>query len=224
MIVQTTQGANDSNLRETGHWQRNSGTAAKAEQRSHVRGRLGLPPSFPGFSRSASRKGQQRRHVAGVCSLQGGDVIASDRGGVGEVAICQAAAPPTEARLAQAFDEQVGHHPGLASVAIGKGVDGHEAMMEADGDFIGRKGGMVDLVAHVVEQFFELNTDVEPIDTDVLVGLAKLAGPLPGFAEHLAMELAQKAFAENFLALFARPLVALADVELFPLVEFCLRR
>jgi hypothetical protein len=29
--VQTIQGANDSNLRETGHWQRKSGTAAQAE-------------------------------------------------------------------------------------------------------------------------------------------------------------------------------------------------
>ena len=111
----------------------------------------------------------------------------------------------------------------MTAVAVGKGVDGDEAVVEADGDFIGWKGGVVDLVAHVVEQFFELNADVQPIDTDVLVGLAKLAGPLPGFAEHLAMELAQEGFAEDVLALFARPLVAFADVELFPLVEFGLR-
>lgn len=111
----------------------------------------------------------------------------------------------------------------MAPVAVGKGVDGDEAVVEADGDFIGWKSGVVDLVAYVVEQFLEFNADVQPIDADILVGLAKLAGPLPGFAEHLAVELAQEGFAEDVLALFARPLVAFADVELFPLVEFGLR-
>ena len=54
---------------------------------------------------------------------------------------------------------------------------------------------------HVVEQFFKFCTDVEPIDANVLVGLAEVTGPLPGFAEHLLVQLTQEGLIEDFLAL-----------------------
>lgn len=95
--------------------------------------------------------------------------------------------------------------------------------MEAKGDFIGWKAAVLDLVAHVVEQLFERNANVEPIDTDVFVGFAEVSGPAPGFTEHLLVQLTQEAFGEDILALLARPFVAVNDVELFPLVEFSLR-
>jgi hypothetical protein len=56
-----------------------------------------------------------------------------------------------------------------------------------------------------------------------LSDLRKLTGPLPGFAEHLLVQLTQEALIEDFLALLACPLLALDDVELLPLVQLALR-
>ena len=111
----------------------------------------------------------------------------------------------------------------MASIAIGKGVDDDQAMMEADGNFIRRIGGMLYLIADVIEQILQFDTDLEPIDADVFVGLAEIACPLPGFTEHLLVQLANEGFVENFLALLARPGFTLHDVQLLPLVQLTLR-
>ena len=84
--------------------------------------------------------------------------------------------------------------------------------MEADGHFVCRKSTALDLILHVTEKLFELNTNLQPIDANVLVGPAKLAGPHPCFAKHFLVQLAQERLAENFIALLARPLVAFEDI------------
>ena len=47
-------------------------------------------------------------------------------------------------------------------------MDGHQAMMKADGDFVGRIAGVLNLVMKIIEQLFQLNGDIQPIDADVL--------------------------------------------------------
>jgi hypothetical protein len=37
---------------------------------------------------------------------------------------------------------------------------------------------------------FQFDADIEPIDTDIFVGLAEIARPLRGFAEYLFVQLA----------------------------------
>lgn len=81
---------------------------------------------------------------------------------------------------------------------------------------------MIELIAHVVEQLAQLDTDREPIDADVFVGLATLASSAPSFAEHLPVKLAQEGLVENILALPARPVFAMLNVELLPLIQLTL--
>ncbi len=69
-------------------------------------------------------------------------------------------------------------------------------VMQADGDLVRQHAGVFDLIAHFVEQ-------VPQFDADVLVGLAELAGPAPGLAAHLAVQLVQEGLAEYVPALAA---------------------
>ena len=75
--------------------------------------------------------------------------------------------------------------------------------MQADGDLVRQHAGVFGLIAHFVEQLPQFDADSEPVDADVLVGLAELAGPVPGLAEHLAVQLAQEGLAEYVPALAA---------------------
>ncbi len=57
---------------------------------------------------------------------------------------------------------------------------------------------------------------MEPIDADILAGLAELAGPLRGFAEELLVQLAQETFFEDFFAQLACPMLAPDEVDPLP--------
>lgn len=129
---------------------------------------------------SASGEGKQGGVVAGVGGLQCGDIGFSRGTGIDQVA-----AAPGEARLPKTLNQQIGHQARVAAVAIRKGMDGDQTVMETHGDFIGWLAGVFDLVVSVVQQLFQFNTDLEPIHTDVFVRLTKVTRPLPSVAEHL---------------------------------------
>ena len=99
---------------------------------------------------SASGKGEQRGVVPGVGRLQGGDISLPHRCGINEAGIDEAAATPGETKLPQSLDDQIGHQAGVAAVTVRKKMDGDHAMMKAHRNFVGRKGGVLDLVLNVV--------------------------------------------------------------------------
>ena len=76
-------------------------------------------------------------------------------------------------------------------------------VMQADGDLVRQHAGVFDLIAHFIEQLPPFDADSEPVDADVLVGPAELAGPAPGLAAHLAVQLVQEGLAEYVPALAA---------------------
>ena len=47
--------------------------------------------------------------------------------------------------------EYVGHEPSVATVAIGKGMNGDQTMMKPDGDLIGRKGPVFEPIAGIAQ-------------------------------------------------------------------------
>ena len=130
-------------------------------------------------AQSTTRKRDKRTAIAGVRRLQRSDIAAARFVGVGN-----AAAAPRESSLAEAFYEHIGHQAGVTAVTVGERVDRNQAVMEAHHRFVRWIGGVVDLVADIVKQLAQRNADRQPIDADVLVGLAKLARPAPGLAEH----------------------------------------
>ena len=117
---------------------------------------------------SCAQKGAGTR-FRGVGGLQGGDIGPAHLGGRGEVP-----ASPREPESAQSRDEEVGGHPGLATVAVGEGVDGHEPMVKADGELIRRIGLVLDPVADVADELVQFELDPVRRDADVRsdVGIA----------------------------------------------------
>jgi hypothetical protein len=49
---------------------------------------------------------------------------------------CEASAAPGERLAAEPLDQQVRHEPRMAPVAIGKGMDGGQPVVQPDGDFV----------------------------------------------------------------------------------------
>lgn len=58
------------------------------------------------------------------------------------------------------------------SVAIGKRMDGDEAMAEPYGGFIGRKGPMLDPIARIVDELPDVHRDAIGVNADVPRGRA----------------------------------------------------
>lgn len=111
----------------------------------------------------------------------------------------------------------------MAAIAVGEGVDPDELMVKASGEFVGCKGVGGDLVLRVVEQIAQACGDLRPFNADVFVAVAKLAGPLPCFIKHAAMELAHEVFLKQLafagFDLAQEPALAFEDVGFFPDVE-----
>jgi hypothetical protein len=117
---------------------------------------------------------------------------------------------------AQLLNKHVSAQPGVATVAIGKGVDGDQPVMETDGDLIHR----LHPIGDVGQQNRHLHADLPPVGADALVAAAVLTGPTPALAEHLAMQTPQPALFQRPGPLLAeQPEQSSLDVLLFPFVE-----
>jgi hypothetical protein len=127
--------------------------------------------------------------------------------------------PPSERRLFQRLHQVVGSLTAMPSVAVGKRVDGHEAVVEPDGDaqrllVLGPDLG----IRHKVS-----NTDGNPsgIGADRCLEPPIGAGPSPDIAEHRAVEFAQIfVVQERLQRRISPPLTGSQDVFLFGLVQF----
>ena len=99
----------------------------------------------------------------------------------------------------------------------------YQIAVKSRGNFIEREGAIVDPPPRVIEKVSQLDADLRPFTTDVLVGLAERPGPRPGLAEHFLVKVATERFTEDInLALTARPLHGLQDVLLLPVIEVAL--
>lgn len=60
----------------------------------------------------------------------------------------------------------------MASVAVGIGMNPHQLVVKARGDFIGRVGFVVDPVAAIIDELSQFGGDAVGIDADILVAVA----------------------------------------------------
>lgn len=171
-----------------------------------------------------SRPGKlnERAKIVIVCGAQGGDVGRSKLAD-----IMQRATAPAEGLLAKALDKKVCHEPRVAPIAVGKGMDSDEAVMEPDSDLIRWKGRVIDPVADVVEHYADVVRDPMRLDANVPLCQPIGAGPSPDVAEHPLVQRFGKIGAEHVtvpLPPAPRPYGALHDILLLGLVEIAARR
>ena len=81
-----------------------------------------------------------------VGGLQGGDVGTTQFAGA-----LQIRASPRKAISTETHDEEIRHQSGMTSIAVRKGVNLHEPVMETYRDFVGRIGSVFDPFLRVAE-------------------------------------------------------------------------
>ena len=108
----------------------------------------------------ASGEAHKSLEVAAVCLEEGRDVSGAEGCGIDQFV----ASSPGKAGSAELFDQDVGHQSGMASVAVGKGMDRQEALMEAHS---------------IGESRRELHPDLPPVRADALVVVVAGCPPSP---------------------------------------------
>src|SRR5260370_38134930 len=76
----------------------------------------------------------------------------------------------------------------MATISVGKRVDGNQAVMKADGEFIGSIGSVFQPIACIAKQSGESVADFMVGNADVLFGGSIGSRPFPRLIEHTQME------------------------------------
>ena len=101
----------------------------------------------------------------------------------------------------------------MAAIAVGEDVDGHQLMMEVDGDLVGIARAGLDLGGDVAHQLLQVLAQGPPVlAADIGDHLARLARPAPDAAEHAPVQLEQAVGIEHVEARAPRPTEAGGDI------------
>ena len=97
-------------------------------------------------------------------------------------------AAPGELGTALQFGENVGHETSMPSIAISEWMDEDESMMKANRSLVGRERGVLDSVARVSDEYFQLLSNLMMRQANVLLARAILTSPFPRLIEHPLMQ------------------------------------
>ena len=82
---------------------------------------------------------------------------------------------------------------------------GYQAVMEANGKFVGRVGVVLDPIPYVIEHLAQRNFDQMWRDAEIALRRSKFACPAPDTFEHAPMQALEKTFPRRNLGLSATP-------------------
>src|SRR5436309_553183 len=123
------------------------------------------------------------------------------------------------------FQEGIGHQPGVSAIAIGKGVDGNHAVVEARPELYPLVVSIGDPIRSIGAELGHFAWDLRPGNPDVLVASSILASPLPNFVKHSPVQVAGEGLSKQVLLSTPQNLLgSAANVGLFELVEVGLGR
>lgn len=88
--------------------------------------------------------------------------------------------------------QQVCHEPGVTAVAVRKGMDPDESMVESRHDFIEWEGPVLQLRTTIKEQIPDRDGDFFGSNAKILLRQPERTGPSPGSVEHVPMQLANE--------------------------------
>jgi len=112
----------------------------------------------------------------------------------------EALAAPREAAAAKCGDEQIGGQAGVTAVAVREGMNPDQPVMKPHGDFIRPVAAMVDPIAGVIEQGFDIDRNPPRLDADIAGRRSIFSGPPPNILKHAPVQGLQEPFIENRLA------------------------
>lgn len=101
----------------------------------------------------------------------------------------QVRATPSKDGPVLSLGQHICHESRMATVAVRKGVDENQAVMKADGEFIGRIGFVLQPIARIAKQGGEAFANFMVGNTNVFFGCSISARPLPSLIEHSQMEI-----------------------------------
>ncbi len=163
--------------------------------------------------------------IAGVGLSQRGEVVRSNRIILAGDRRTAGRPSPGKPGPAERGHEQIGGHPRMTPVAVGKWMDGNQPVMEF------HTHSVPDAVIpcaiapelRVLDEVPNRFSDLEMLNADIRRAHSVPTGPSPDVAEHLPMETAEETVVENLMhrsGSARRPEVACADVGLFGRVQF----
>src|SRR6267154_738933 len=116
----------------------------------------------------------------------------------------------------------------MAAISVGKRVDGNQAVMKADGEFIGSIGSVFQPIACIAQQSGESVADFMVGNADVLFGGSIGSRPFPRLIEHAQMEISYVGLDKRIMPAKMvgreRPGIGFENVLSLPLIEFFLGR
>src|SRR5882757_2535893 len=99
----------------------------------------------------------------------------------------QTGSAPGETLAAQLHDQHIGCETRPASIAIRERMHGDQAVMESDGDVVGRIGFVFDPIADVVDRLAERGVYFKRLDAKIALCRAILSCPAPNTIKHAAV-------------------------------------
>lgn len=97
---------------------------------------------------------------------------------------------------------------------------GYQAVMEANGKFVGRVGVVLDPIPCVIEHLAQRNFDQMWRDAEIALCRSKFAGPAPDTFEHAPMQALEKTFSRRNFPAAECPAVCRGDILLLKFVQF----
>lgn len=172
---------------------------------------------------SGAREVKKPLKVIPIGGLKGLDVALAKVSGAPQIG-----AAPGENRPALPLDQYVRHQTCMAPIAIGEGVNHHQAVMKANGKFIGGIGFVFQPIACISEQAGQSFADLVVRNANVLFAGSVDSCPSPGLIKHAPVKVPYIRLDQRIIpAEIVRresPDISFENILSFPFVEFLLGR
>lgn len=158
-----------------------------------------------------------------IGGLKGFDVALTKVSGAHQIG-----AAPGENRPVLSLGQYVRHQAGVPPIAIGEGVNHHQAVMKANRKFIGSIGSVFQPVACIAEQTGQSFADLVVRNADALFAGSINSCPSPGLIEHAPVKVPYIGLDQRITPaeIVGResPGISFENILPFPFVEFFLGR
>ncbi len=172
---------------------------------------------------SGACKREKLSDIARIGRLQGIDIAPPKVAGAHQIR-----AAPGKDGAALSLGQHIRYQTGVASVAVGKGMDQNQTVMKAHSQFIGRIGLVFHPIARVAEQGTQSLSDLMMWNTNIFLCGSIHPGPPPGLIEHTQMKISHVGLGQRItsakMVWRQCPRICFENVLAFPLVQLFLGR
>jgi len=170
-----------------------------------------------------AREGEKRLQVMPVGGLKGFDVVPAKVSGAHQIG-----ATPGENRPALPLSQHIRHQTRVPPIAVGEGVNHHQAMMKANRKVIGSVRSVFQPIACIAEQAGQSFANLVVRNANVLFAGSVDSCPSPGLVKHAPVKIPYIGLDERIIPAEIvgreRPGICFENILSLPFVEFFLGR